>query len=80
MKKKYLGKWYKIARLGMRFERNLNNVTAHYSLNPDGTIEEERGCKLNYFLIFNHNCSVGIRNFNAFFIKTFFNAFQHITF
>lgn len=35
---KYLGKWYEIARLDMRFERNLNNVTAEYSLNPNGTI------------------------------------------
>ncbi|MBS4016405.1 MAG: lipocalin family protein [Candidatus Latescibacteria bacterium] len=32
----YLGKWYEIARFDFRFERNLNNVTAHYSLNKDG--------------------------------------------
>ena len=37
-KTKYLGKWYEIARLDFRFERNLNNTTAEYSLNPDGTI------------------------------------------
>lgn len=37
--KKYLGKWYEIARLDMRFERNLDNVTAQYSLNNDGTIK-----------------------------------------
>lgn len=36
---KYLGKWYEIARLDTWFERNLNNTTAHYSLNPDGTIK-----------------------------------------
>ena len=36
---KYLGKWYEIARLDMRFERNLNNVTATYSMNDDGTIK-----------------------------------------
>lgn len=35
---KYLGKWYEIARLDMKFERNLNNVTAEYALNDDGTI------------------------------------------
>ncbi|WP_423148239.1 lipocalin family protein [Rubrolithibacter danxiaensis] len=35
---KYLGRWYEIARFDYRFERNLNNVTADYSLNPDGTI------------------------------------------
>jgi apolipoprotein D and lipocalin family protein len=33
---KYLGKWYEIARFDFRFERNLNNVTAHYSLNENG--------------------------------------------
>jgi apolipoprotein D and lipocalin family protein len=37
--KKYLGKWYEIARFDFRFERNLNNTTAEYSLNPDGTIK-----------------------------------------
>lgn len=35
---RYLGKWYEIARLDHRFERNLNNVTAEYSLNDNGTI------------------------------------------
>lgn len=36
---KYLGKWYEIARFDYRFERGLNNVTANYSLKPDGTIK-----------------------------------------
>lgn len=36
---KYLGKWYEIARMDFRFERNLNNTTAEYSLNADGTIK-----------------------------------------
>ncbi|MGQ3012951.1 MAG: lipocalin family protein [Flavobacteriales bacterium] len=35
---KYLGKWYEIARLDFRFEKNLNNTTAEYSLNADGSI------------------------------------------
>lgn len=35
---KYLGKWYEIARMDYRFERNLNNTTAQYSLNKDGSI------------------------------------------
>jgi len=35
-KAKYLGKWYEIARMDFRFERNLNNTTADYSLNADG--------------------------------------------
>jgi apolipoprotein D and lipocalin family protein len=41
---KYLGKWYEIARFDFRFERNLNNTTATYSKNEDGTIKvENRG-------------------------------------
>jgi len=35
---KYLGNWYEVARLDFRFEKNLNNATAHYSLNDDGSI------------------------------------------
>src|SRR5690606_15589272 len=42
--KKYIGKWYEIARLDMRFEKNLNNVTAEYSLNEDGSVRvDNRG-------------------------------------
>ncbi|MBE9600186.1 lipocalin family protein [Pedobacter sp. MC2016-24] len=37
-KDKYLGKWYEIARLDFKYERGLSQVTAHYSLNDDGTI------------------------------------------
>ena len=37
--KKYLGKWYEIARIDNSFEKNLTNVTAEYSLNSDGTIK-----------------------------------------
>lgn len=36
---KYLGKWYEIARFDFRFERNLDNTTANYSLNEDGSIK-----------------------------------------
>lgn len=36
---RYLGRWYEIARFDFRFERGLNNVTADYSLNEDGTIK-----------------------------------------
>ncbi|OMP78576.1 MULTISPECIES: lipocalin family protein [unclassified Chitinophaga] len=35
---KYLGKWYEIARLDYKFEKNLNNVTATYSKNENGSI------------------------------------------
>lgn len=38
-KEKYLGKWYEIARLDFVFEKNLNNTTAEYSLNDDGSIK-----------------------------------------
>jgi apolipoprotein D and lipocalin family protein len=41
---KYLGKWYEIARFDFSFEKNLNNTTATYSMNPNGTIRvENRG-------------------------------------
>lgn len=37
--KKYLGKWFEIARFDHRFERGLTNVTAEYSLRPDGKVK-----------------------------------------
>jgi apolipoprotein D and lipocalin family protein len=43
-KAKYLGKWYEIARLDYKWERDLDNVTAEYSLNDNGTIKvDNRG-------------------------------------
>jgi apolipoprotein D and lipocalin family protein len=38
-KNKYLGKWYEIARFDFRFEKDLNNTTAEYSVNEDGSIK-----------------------------------------
>lgn len=35
---KYLGRWYEIARFDYRFEKNMDNVTATYTQNPDGSI------------------------------------------
>jgi apolipoprotein D and lipocalin family protein len=35
----YLGTWYEIARLDHSFERDLEQVTAHYSQNADGSIK-----------------------------------------
>jgi apolipoprotein D and lipocalin family protein len=35
----YLGTWYEVARLDHRFERGLTEVSAIYSLNPDGTVK-----------------------------------------
>ena len=37
-KNRYLGKWYEIARIDFRFEKNLNQTTADYSENKDGSI------------------------------------------
>jgi apolipoprotein D and lipocalin family protein len=36
---RYLGKWYEIARLDHSFERDLNNISAEYSLKEDGGIK-----------------------------------------
>lgn len=38
-KEKYLGKWYEIARFDFKFEKNMNNVTAVYSLKDNGFIK-----------------------------------------
>lgn len=35
---RYMGTWYEIARFDHRFERNMERVTADYSLLPDGKI------------------------------------------
>ncbi len=43
-KERYLGKWYEIARLDFKFERNLDNTSAEYSLNANGSIKvDNRG-------------------------------------
>src|SRR6187431_2259153 len=39
VKEIYLGKWYEIARLDFMFEKDLNNTSAEYSLNDNGTIK-----------------------------------------
>lgn len=36
---RYLGKWYEVARLDHSFERGLDNVSATYSLNEDGSVK-----------------------------------------
>lgn len=35
---KYLGTWYEIARFDFRFEKDLDNVSAQYSLNKKGNV------------------------------------------
>lgn len=37
--KKYLGTWYEMARFDYRFEKNMDNVTATYSLKENGKIK-----------------------------------------
>ena len=36
---RYLGKWYEIARLDHSFERDMTDVSANYTLKPDGSVE-----------------------------------------
>jgi apolipoprotein D and lipocalin family protein len=36
---RYLGTWYEIARLDHSFERGLNNISATYTMRPDGGID-----------------------------------------
>ncbi|MEK6494877.1 lipocalin family protein [Myroides odoratimimus] len=36
---RYLGTWYEIARFDFRFEKDLNNTSAQYSLDKDGNVE-----------------------------------------
>lgn len=38
-KASFLGKWYEIARIDFKYEKDMNNTTAEYSLNPNGTIK-----------------------------------------
>ena len=37
--KRYLGKWFEIARFDHSFERGLTNVTAQYSMREDGKVK-----------------------------------------
>jgi apolipoprotein D and lipocalin family protein len=38
-KERYLGKWYEIARIDFKYERDLNNTTAEYSPMSNGKIK-----------------------------------------
>jgi apolipoprotein D and lipocalin family protein len=38
IKEQYLGKWYEIARMDFKFEKDLNNTTAEYGIRNDGMI------------------------------------------
>ena len=35
---RYMGRWHEIARLDHRIERGMTDVTADYTLNPDGSV------------------------------------------
>lgn len=37
--KKFMGRWYEVARFDHRFERGMHNVTADYRLLDDGSVE-----------------------------------------
>lgn len=42
---RYLGLWFELGRLPLRFEDDgASDVTAHYSLNEDGTVEVDNRC------------------------------------
>lgn len=44
--KRFMGKWYEIARFDHRFEKGMTHVTAEYTLQPDGKIRVvNRGLK-----------------------------------
>ena len=44
--KRFMGKWYEIARYDHRFEKGMTHVTAEYSMLPDGKIKVvNRGIK-----------------------------------
>lgn len=42
---RYLGKWYEIARLPNRFEKNCEGVTANYARRDDGLIAVTNSCR-----------------------------------
>ena len=37
--KRYLGKWYEIARIENEFSPKMDKVVAHYNLNDNGSIQ-----------------------------------------
>ncbi len=42
--KKYVGKWYEIARFPAPFEKNCTCTTAEYTINDDGTVAVDNRC------------------------------------
>ena len=56
--KRYLGKWYEIARFNHRFERGLQGVTAEYSLREDGKVKV-LNCGHKHTLTGEQTCTTG---------------------
>ena len=55
-KERYLGKWYEIARIDFKYERDLNNTTAVYTLNDNGTIKvDNQGYNTTDLIWVKHN-------------------------
>lgn len=56
--KRFMGKWYEIARFNHRFEKGLQGVTAEYSFRQDGKIEV-KNCGHKHRLNGEATCSIG---------------------
>lgn len=56
--KRFMGKWYEIARFDHRFEKGLEGVTAEYSFREDGKIKVVN-CGYKYTLSGKKKCSIG---------------------
>lgn len=56
--KRFMGKWYEIARFNHRFEKGLQGVTAEYSFRQDGKIEV-KNCGQKHRLNGEATCSIG---------------------
>ncbi|MBR7156257.1 MAG: lipocalin family protein [Lentisphaeria bacterium] len=75
---RYLGKWYELARYPNWFERGMNNVTAEYTLLPDGRIQVRNSGWRNGKL----HTATGIAKYNGYpdrgeFLISFMRPFYH---
>lgn len=56
--KRYMGKWYEIARFNHRFEKDLQGVTAEYSFREDGKVKV-KNCGHKHTPDGEQTCSIG---------------------
>lgn len=56
--KRYMGKWYEIARFDHRFEKDLQGVTAEYSFREDGKVKV-KNCGHKHTPDGEQTCSIG---------------------